>query len=441
MILVWTFVATAAPLTLDDVLGAVDRRIPDVAQAEAAAVAADAAELASRAPFDPTFRAEVARKEGEYPSWRADLDVAAATPWGPKLSGGWMRGVGSFPAYDGDLETSTAGEAHLAVSLPLLRDLGSTDAAARARAARAQAEAARSQADDARRRASRAAADAYWAWVEAGRVLAIERSLLDRAITRSGGLWTEVERGARARVDALDNDRILAAREARVADAEAKLVARSQALGLWYRDVDGRPSPPDEERLPPVRDAMPPLPDVDQAITDALAARPDLTAARDQLAAASVLARRAARALLPDVSSKWSVHQDLGDGDVDVSAGLGLGGSFAWRGPRAERDAATAREWQREEALRGAEDAVRAEVTSAHAAVAAAARRLEAAERARALSVELLELERRRVELGASDLFRLVLREEQLDAAARDAATAEAELGRSEAGLRAAIGR
>jgi outer membrane protein TolC len=441
VILLWLAAALAGPLTLDEVLAAVDVRVPEVAVAEAGALRARADASRARAAFDPGWEGDLYRKEGEYPATTGGLDLTAGTWWGPKLSAGYGLGVGEFAAYDGDLETAAAGELRAGIDLPLLRDLGLPESRAKALAADASADAAGRRFDDVRRRAARAAAEAYWSWVEAGRGVEIERELLALATTRDEGLRESVDRGARPRIDALDNARVVAQREARLAEAEARLVARAQSLGLWLRRADGTPAPPSADRLPdPVGPPATP-PDVDGAVATALERRPDLAAAERVLDGAEILQRRAQRALLPDLRAGLKVERDLEAGAVpDVAVGVGLRGTLLWRGASADAAIARARVTEQEQTLRGARDAVAAEVVSAHAERVAAAARLDAARRAADISQELLTLEARRVDLGASDLFRLVLREEQLQSALKESAAAEANLGRAEARLRAAIG-
>jgi outer membrane protein TolC len=89
--------------------------------------------------------------------------------------------------------------------------------------------------------------------------------------------------------------------------------------------------------------------------------------------------------------------------------------------------------------LRGKRDAVVAEVRSAHAAWVAMAEAWQASAEAYAIAEELLVLERRRQELGGSDLFRLVQREESVLDAGLDVADAEAKTFKARAVWQGAI--
>lgn len=445
MILLLTLHALAAPLTEGDVLEHIDARIPEVAAARAMERKADAQALGARGAFDPTWSADVSTYEGYYASTRVDVDVSAQTVFGPEIAGQYRLGQGDFAVYDGKFETMERGEVGVSASVPL-RDLGLSEYRAKALASDLYASAAAARADDVLRYARLSGSKAYWDWVFAGRSLEVERELLARAERRSAALEREVDTGARPEIDIADNARVLAKRRARVALAQADWVEAAQGLGLWYRDVDGAPLLLEPDDLP---ELLPPelvSETVDVGLERALVSHPKLDALRAKLAATEVSQRRAARLRLPDVSLFGGVYQDVGAGPdrlapPELRVGGSAEGTLLWRQARSSRLEAQADSEGAAAELRAFSDGVAADVRASYAQWGAAVDAWALTSEAYELALELLTLERRRQELGSSDLFRLVLREEALLDAGLDRAKAEAQAHKAHAEWRAATFR
>lgn len=422
--------ALAAPLTEAEVLAAVDARVPTIAQAEAMIRASEADYIGARGGADPMWEVGAQRWEGYYPSTRANAEVSVDTVFGPTFTAGYRLGMGEFADYDGKADTLDQGEFGASVKIPL-RDLGLTKLRASMVVAEFGVERASFLADDIRRKARVNASKAYWEWVAAGRMLTLSQDLLQRAQTRDVGLRREVEAGARPRIDLLDNARALAKRRASVAKARGELVAASEALALWNRDDDGNPVVPTTDDLPDVMDPQMNTASLEEGLQAALEVRPSLRAGTVKVGMADIKRRRAERLRIPKISLYGAAYQDLGEGSetrmpLELRLGAQMEGTLLWRDARSERLEAVAAMDAAEADLRGKRDAVIAEVRSAHAAWVAAAESWQASSEAFALAEELLVLERRRQELGQSDLFRLVQREESLLSAGVDVAEAEA---------------
>jgi outer membrane protein TolC len=138
--------------------------------------------------------------------------------------------------------------------------------------------------------------------------------------------------------------------------------------------------------------------------------------------------------------------QDLGAGDPgratpELEAGLSLEVPLLARTPRGRIAQATAKVAGLEAQLRFSRDRVQAEVRDTASAVAATARRVEAAGRERGVAERLALAELERLRLGEGSLFLVNLREQ----AAADAAVREVDaLGehqRARALYEAAVGR
>jgi len=119
---------------------------------------------------------------------------------------------------------------------------------------------------------------------------------------------------------------------------------------------------------------------------------------------------------------------------VTVSSPLWL------RKERGAAAAASADLRQAEEALRGLRDQARADVLAAHAVRDTARERLAATRAAAERASEVVELERRRFELGGGDLFQLLLRESNLAKSRKAVVDAELDLRIAEAAVVAAAG-
>lgn len=113
-----------APLTVADLLAAVDRAFPLIAQARADLDAARGDRRAADGAFDTTLRTGALRTDGEYDNERASLSVSQPLAlWGLTASGGLtVRRGGGSRRYDGKADTDG-----------VTQDLDGTHAAAAAR--------------------------------------------------------------------------------------------------------------------------------------------------------------------------------------------------------------------------------------------------------------------------------------------------------------------
>ncbi len=428
-----------APLTLDEVLVAVDARVPELASAEAALDEARGKALSARGAFDPKVAGSAKRTTGPYPRAELGAGLVGETLPGFTYEAGWALGVGEFPAYDGYDETGPAGEWRVGVGVPLLDGLGWSEA----RVAREVADAGVARAEgglEGRRIAARAEASRLWLeWVAAGLSLGVDQELLDLARRREVGLRREVEEGARAPIELVDNERIVLERVDRLAAAEASLDVAAQSLGLWLRAPDGRPAPPDEGRLPEgFGSPRPPGPAAQDR--DLVRARPDVRAADAAIEAARAQLSGARNTLLPDVDVALSAAVPLaGEEEAELAAGVKVGLPTLARKERGALAAAAARVEAREQDRR-ALDGLDARVAQARARHDAALARLEAARAAEDRAAELWRMETRRFELGDSDLFALWQREEVMGRASKAVIDAELALRQAEVALEGALG-
>lgn len=446
--------ATSAPVdddtsvSLVEVLDAVERTHPRLDAARASAERAGAAAFAARGPFDPRLRVRGAFQPIGYYRWNVvETELRARTiAFGLTPFVGWRLGLGEFPIYDGRQQTARAGEVRAGVELPLLRD-GMIDGprAARRKADRSRSIAGR-EAEQRRLELLRDAAVAYWEWVAAGERVAVRERLYELARERGRGMDRQLRDGNVAEFEALDNQRLILAREAGLVAARRDVRRAAIDLSLFLRDAEGAPREP-AGAIPAL--AMPPplIEDVDlQAeIAGALERRPDVAIAEAVLANARVDTELARNAVLPSLTAQAYVAKDLGNGPAalrpaEVAVGVAFEIPLGLRGARGELRSARAELRRLQHELEFVRDRVGVEVRAAHVEMRAARRRAELAGEQAALAETLATAERARLGLGESTILVVNLREE----AAADAAVARvdaiAEYRKSRARYQAATG-
>ena len=441
MTLAWLLLPLAwgAELTLDDVLESVDERVPALSEAVQKQRAAEGKALASRGAFDPKLVGKgKAYADDPYDRNLLEGYLSARAPIGAELRAGWRYGVGDFPAYDGEY-TGDQGEVFVGGELDVLDGLLYGDDRVVRDVADAMLLSATADLDMKRVLARRKATESYWKWVAAGRALAVEQSILQLAEQRVGMLRRQQEEGSRPLFDVIDNERVLFERQEAVIANQQKLRVAGVELSLWWRDARGDPQVPGDDLLPP---EWPPLPEssrLDEDLERSLG-RPDVAAVQAVREAAEAERKRAGNARLPDLTVGGEVNQDPGYDKTELIGTVELGSSLLLRKERGSYDAAAAEVMRVEARLRGTRDRVRADVLAAHAVRDTAYDRVEAAKNASDRATEVVRLERRRMELGSTDLFQLLLREDKLEKARKNLVEAELQLRLAEAAVQAAVG-
>lgn len=420
---------------LEDVLERVDERVPQLAAAQGEIDRARAELLARRGLFDPTLRGKGAAYAGKDPRSVLETEVGATSVFGPGAAVGYRRGTGAFPAYAGADRTGADGEWVGRIEVPLLKGLGYGPERAELDRAGALIEAEREGYRAARIALRAKASAAYWYWVAAGAELQVYEELLQVARTRRDALELQVERGQRAQIDLLDNERVLFERQSAAAGARGKLERAAVELALYYRDGEGSPVVLDRSELPTELAAR--VVDLPESL-EAARERPDVREARARVQAQESGVRGARNGQLPKLDASVEQSVPLIEGDAETIAGLSLELPFLLRQGRGKLAEQRAKQEILEQELRGLEDRAYAEIEAAMIGVRVAEQQLQAVSEALVRAREVARLERRRFELGGAELFTLVQREERvakdglaLAAAQRDRGLAQAELERA----------
>lgn len=433
--LAWSGAALAAPapggtITLPEVLERLPGRHPDWEAADFKIEAARGKRLAARGAFDPKVVLDATlRPMGYYQNRQVDVKVEQATPlWGVVAFAGWRFGQGSFPAYDGKLETARAGELRAGVQVPLWRD-GMID---RRRTDIRQSD---RRLDQATREAAAkqlelqlSAARAYWAWVGASQRLRIVEGVLQLAERRQAGLSRMAETGAVPAIEVIDNERSIADRSLERVEARRRLDAAAVALSLYYRDPEGRPVVPAPAQAPASLPPPPPAPATapEALVADTLTRRPELAAIEQEQAVAELELRWARNQRAPDVAVQAYVARDFGPGPAyllptELALSLAVELPVPLRKARGQLAAAEAELSRVKAQRRLLGDEVTAELQAADIALRAALEQLRLAERQASLAEQVAAAERRRLELGATNILTVNLREQSAAEAATKA--------------------
>jgi len=443
-------VAGAGELTLNEVLGTVDRTFPLIAAAAKEQAEAEGALLSSEGAFDPSLKVSGTYEPiSGYPKQYVTSQVDVPTSlWGTTFFAGYRYGSGKIPVYDGRLETNDFGELRGGARVPLWRD-GPID---RRRASLRQAELgiaiAKLSVEQQRIEARRLAALRYWDWVVAGRRLVVLRAWLALAVERDAGLAVRADRGDIPEIDRTENQRTILQRQTALVGAERDLAQAAMELALFLRRDDGSSQAPPPGRLPT---ALPVAVPIDLASPSAeegraLARRPDLKRldlVRDRSVIEADFARNQQR---PAVDVTAYGARQFGPGDparaeqvVGVSVVVDI--PILNRVQKGREQSAEATIAKTEEQRRFAKDRIGADVRAALVTIDASRQRAALAGQEVRIATQLAQGELSRFALGEGNLLLVNLREQASAEAALREVEALADYHRAIANFRAATAR
>jgi outer membrane protein TolC len=410
-------------LLLEDVIASVHRSYPLLEAALASRTIAFGDHLAAHGAYDLKLKgASENGPLGFYETYRHSVGFERATYGGGSVFGGYRIGRGEFQPWYLERQTDDGGEFKGGFSLPLARDVLIDERRARLW----QTELGQQQVEPEIRLQRidfvRAASYAYWDWVAAGRRYQIAASLLGLAQGRDDAIRRKVETGDSDPPVLQDNRRLIVSREAKLLDAERKLAQSAIQLSLFLRNAEGEPVVPERDTLPGF--PSPAAPDAAQRDADvqaALANRPELRSLRLLRRQYEIDLAAARNELLPDVQAVVAAAQDVGDpatakrdkSEFELEAGLYLDVPLERRKARGKLAAVEGKLQQVAAKARMTEDKIVADVQMVYAALAAAYGQIERARESVELAEKLAAIERRKFELGESDLLSVNLREQQ----------------------------
>ena len=438
-------------ITITDVIDSIHSTFPLLEAAYQQNQIAAGKQIAAWGAFDTKLKAGSENGPlGFYETYRNSAGLSRPIYQGGEIFGGYRIGRGGFQPWYLERQTNDAGEFKAGVNIPLLRN---REIDAR------RAELWRSTYD--RQRATpeiraqlirfvRDGSLSYWKWVAAGQQYAIGERALRLAEKRNSQLKRKVELGDIDPPVFQDNLRAIAKREAKLIDLRRKLRQAGVKLSLFLRTNDGTPILPEEE----IRVEFP-MPfeisksELDANIATALAVRPELSALDLLVRRIRVDLAEARNDFLPTVDAQLIGSQDLGEptskkrdkSEFELEAGLFVEVPVQRRKALGKSQAAMGKLSQLSAKRRFTEDKIRAEIQSAHAALSAAYARLARARESKRLAEYMADVERRKFDLGQSDLLSVVLREQYAIEAAESEVDALLEYFSAKAEFDAAMAR
>jgi len=357
--------------------------------------------------------------------------------------------VGQYPIYYWPYRTQAGGEFAAGFELPLLKG-NKIDAR---RAAIWKAELDRSNVDptiireriDSINKASRA----YWDWVSSGRKFIIAEELLDKAQERNVALARQVQLGSMPQVELTDNQRILIQRESLRLATFRKFQQSAISLSLFARDTIGMPLLPETPRIPktfPDR-FMPTMEQVPTDIETALGLRPEMRSLMIKAEKTAIDLRLAENEMLPGVNLYMYGSQDVGAQPptknlkfFTLESSLLVDVPLQRRYAKGRIRSVQGEISQVRQQINFKRDTIAAEVQDAISALAISYEQVDLLKRSLEVNQALEESERRKYELGNSNILLVNLREQATADSEALVVDAEAEYQRNWADYRAALG-
>jgi outer membrane protein TolC len=386
---------------------------------------------------------------GFYQTYKNALKVEQALWAGGGVYGQYRLGRGNFPTWDG-LETNDGGEFKVGLLRPLLQNR----VIDQRRADVLQATLRRQQVDPAVQalllQLVRDAAEQYWSWVAAGRSYDVQRELLSLTIERNKVYEGRVAAGDLPQIELVQNQRLIASREAKLVEAERKLQQSAIKLSLYLRDESGQPLVPPAAWLPGdfPRTSAPSADLEEEAITATMVSRPELVELDFIRKQVEVELSQAENLYLPDLTATVDAAKDVGaptpkddKTPFQLQAGLYFDVPLQRNKARGKIREARGKLAQIAAKRRLQENKIVSEVQDALSALRTAYTRYQRAHENTQLARQLVTAERERFESLDSDLLRVALQETTAIEAELGEIEALADYFKAEAAYRAATGQ
>jgi outer membrane protein TolC len=442
--------ATASTeLQLADVIVSVEQSYPLIQSAVAEMQIADGKLVSAWGEFDASvLMYSINDPLGFYKNYRHGVGLKQPLWKGGYVYGEYRIGDGDFAPWYGEQETDEGGEFKVGLGIPLAKNRHIDDR----RAAVMQGDLARAAIDPAIQaqvlQFVRAASQVYWSWVAAGRAVAAQQELLDLARQRAQQVEERVKAGDLEEIALINNQQLIASREAKLIESERKLQESAIKLSLFWRSPTGEPIVPHASDVPQhFPDHVAPQADnLASDIDAALRARPEfaeLDLLRQQVDVDMVSARNS---LLPKVDAAIIASKDIGGnaspkGDkepFELEAALYGEMPLQRREGRGKMHAAEGKLAQLTAKRQFVADKVAAEVQDAYSGMQTAAERIKRAQQNVQLALRTRELGQTAFVAGDIDLVTLNIYEQAVNDAELQLIAAKADFFIAEADFHAA---
>ena len=239
-------------LAVEDVLDSVMTSFPQIQAAILQANVAGGNLTAAMGFYDVFVTADTINQPVSfYENYRHGLTVSQnVMENGSRVYAGYRVGRGDFEPWYKERETNEGGEFAVGSRVPLLRNRLIDQQRARVFKAQQDLSAAQPFLQQEQNVVAQVAKLAYWNWVGAGQELITQQRLLKLAQDRADVIRQQVEAGDLARLVLVDNQRLIAQREAVFVQAVRKFEAASIRLSFFLRDTQGNMLVPDRDFVP-----------------------------------------------------------------------------------------------------------------------------------------------------------------------------------------------
>ncbi len=441
---------SSSVLQLQDVLNSVYETYPLLMTALLSRPIADGELLSAQGAFDLKLKGGgTTGPLGFYKTNRFGAGASQPLFSGGEIFGGYKVGRGNFQPWFKERQTDEGGEFSAGIAIPLSQNRFIDQR----RAAQFRASFGRDAVEPEIQTQIISfvweATYAYWTWVAAGRNYQIAEKLLSIARQRNDGLKVKVERGDLSPIELTDNDRLIVSREAALIDAERKLQQSAIKLSLYLRTPDGRPIIPTESQLPPAFPEATPI-DPDRIQSDiqlAMANRPELVSLEYLRRQLKVDLAQARNMYLPSVDAVLLASKDVGPassaiGDktpFELEASLQVSVPLQRRKALGKIQSLEAKLSQLSVKIGFTQDKITTDVQNVYAAMLAAYNRIKRAEESLELARTMEQAERRKFDLGESNLLLVNLRELATASAAKNLLQSKLDYFQAQADYQAAM--
>lgn len=408
-------------LLLDDVVASTIDSYPLILSALLSRDVAQGNYVSAWGAFDTKIKGSTENGPlGYYETYRHGLGATQPIFQGGEAFAGYRVGRGNFQPWYLERQTNEGGEFKAGIIVPLNKDRAIDDRRADLSQARIQIQQAEPQIQAQIIESVRYASYSYWEWVAAARRLEITERILSLAVARQDAIKRRVEINDADPPVLDDNQRMIALREAKVTDAKRKLDQAGYKLSLFYRDEAGTPLLAERQLAPELNPPEAPEFTFDSSLNEGLQFRPEIRALQLDIDFYQVDRNRGANDTQASLNALLAGSQDVGEptsakrdkSPAEVDAGLYLDVPLQRRKGLGKMSAAEAKIQATQVKLRLVREKISVEIRNATIAIDAALIKVSQTEQAMLLAEKLADIERRKFELGESDLLAVNLREE-----------------------------
>lgn len=232
-------------LTEQDIAKSVINNFALIQEAELKAKAADAELTSAQGAFDHKLIFKSRNKiEDKYDNQYFETTIERQTAFGgTSLVAGHRQGLGNFAAYDGKYATSGAGEIFAGLSVPVLRNLRTDEYRTNLRIKELEKKQAELETHLKKMIYLHKALSVYYKWVLETLKLKINKEVLELAIKRHEMIEKKFRAGDIERVKVVDNQRAIDKRSGDIVKNEIELNKLRAELAIYLRNENGESIP------------------------------------------------------------------------------------------------------------------------------------------------------------------------------------------------------